>query len=158
MSSTPSPSVDDQLRTAGPVLVSRQTNPTGTLSPDEKNALQEATLAVVREFRQGHSAEEIQLKLTNHGWQDTVADGFIALVSQLLAKMYQQRTYIFAAMAVVTSMIASIALPQAAAGEFPWLAAILSLGIAIICVLGTLRNYQLYRRYRQRPTNKAEVA
>jgi len=75
----------------------------------------------VDEFREGRSADEIKTQLTSNGWQPAVADGFVGLVSQLLAKMYLQRTYIFTALSVVTSMLASIAVPQAANGEFPWL-------------------------------------
>ncbi|HQR06993.1 MAG TPA: hypothetical protein PLN21_09235, partial [Gemmatales bacterium] len=46
---------------------------------------------------------------------------------------------------------ASIAVPQAANGEFPWLAAGFSLLVATFCILATLRNLQLFRRFRQQP-------
>jgi hypothetical protein len=145
------PTMEDYLRAAGPVVASRQENPTSTLSVEQKNALQDATVAVVDEFREGRSADEIKAQLTSNGWQSPVADGFVALVSQLLAKMYLQRTYIFTALSVITSMLASIAVPQAAHGEFPWLAAGVSLFVAIVCILATLRNLQLYRKFRQPP-------
>lgn len=145
------PTIEDYLRAAGPVVASRQENPTGTLTVEQKNALQDATVTVVDEFREGRSADEIKAQLTGNGWQPAVADGFVALVSQLLAKMYLQRTYILTALSVITSMLASIAVPQAANGEFPWLAAGVSLLVAIVCILATLRNLQLYRKFRQPP-------
>ncbi len=145
------PNMDDFLRVAGPVVANRQENPTGKLSDEQKNALQDATVAIVRELRQGRSAEELQTQLTGHGWQPTVAHGFIALVSQLLAKMFLQRTYIFTFLSIITGMLASIAVPQAANGEFPWLAAGFSLLVATFCILATLRNLQLFRRFRQQP-------
>jgi len=151
MSDSVKPTMEDYLRAAGPVVASRQENPTGTLSAEQKSALQDATVAVVGEFREGRSADEIKNQLTSNGWQPPVAEGFIALVSQLLAKMYLQRTYIFTALSVITSMLASIAVPQAANGEFPWLAAGVSLLVATVCILATLRNLQLYRKFRQPP-------
>jgi hypothetical protein len=138
------------LKAAAPVMAKRQDNPTQALTPDERNALQDATLAVVSQFRQGSSQQAIQQQLTENGWLPNIAAGFTGLVSQLLAKMYFQRTWIFAICSVFTSMIASIAVPQANAGEFPWWAAAVSLGISIVCILGTLRNFQLYRQYRQK--------
>jgi hypothetical protein len=138
------------LKAAAPVMAKRQDNPNQALTPDERNALQDATLAVVSRFRQGSSQQAIQQQLTENGWLPTIAEGFTGLVSQLLAKMYFQRTWIFAICSVFTSMIASIAVPQANAGEFPWWAAAVSLAISIVCVLGTLRNWQLYRQYRQK--------
>lgn len=151
MSESSKPTMDDYLKAAAPVLAARQQNPAGALSADQKTALQEATVGVVNEFRQGRSRTEIQARLAGNGWQPTIADGFIALVSQLLSKMYLQRTYIFATLSVITSMLASIAVPQAAADEFPWLAALFSLLVATVCILATLRNLQLYRRFRQQP-------
>lgn len=151
MSEVTKPTAEESLSKAGPLMLARQENPSGQLTDNDKAYLSEATLAIVREFRQGRTKDEIQSQLTGHGWKPTVAEGFISLVSQLLSKMYFQRTWIFAGLSLVTSMLASIAVPQAAAGEFPWLSAVLSLGIAIVCVLGMPRNYQLYRQFRQRP-------
>jgi FAD/FMN-containing dehydrogenase len=148
MDDTNKPTLEGYLRAAGPVLADRKENPTGSLSVEQKTALQEATVAVVNEFRKGRAATEIQTQLAGNGWKPEVADGFIALVSQLMAKMYLQRTWIFAALAVLTSMLASIAVPQAAAGEFPWIAAGFSLIVATVSILATLRNLQLFRRYR----------
>lgn len=145
--------MEDFLRTAGPVVANRQENPTEKLTDEQKAALQDATVAIVRELRQGRSAEEVQTQLTSHGWQPTVAHGFIALVSQLLAKMYLQRTYIFTFLSIITSMMASIAVPQAANGEFPWIAAGFSLMVATFSILATLRNLQLFRRFRQKPAS-----
>ncbi len=138
------------LKAAAPVMAKRQDNPNQALTAEERNALQDATLAVVSQFRQGSTQQAIQQQLTENGWIPAVAEGFTGLVSQLLAKMYFQRTWIFAICSVFTSMIASIAVPQANVGEFPWWAAAVSLGISIVCVLGTLRNWQLYRHYRQK--------
>lgn len=145
------PDAEDSLSKAGPLMQRRQDNPSGQMSENDKAYLSEATLAVVRELRQGRSQSEVLTQLTNYGWNADVAQGFLGLVSQLLSKMYFQRTWIFAGMSIITSMIASIALPQAANNEFPWLAALCSLGIAVVCILGMLRNYQLYRQFRQRP-------
>jgi hypothetical protein len=138
------------LKAAAPVMAKRQDNPNQALTLEERNVLQDATLAVVSRFRQGSSQQAIQQQLTENGWLPTIAEGFTGLVSQLLAKMYFQRTWIFAICSVFTSMIASIAVPQANAGEFPWWAAAVSLAISTVCVLGTLRNWQLYRQYRQK--------
>lgn len=157
MSNTPDtkPTEEVYLRTAGPVMLARQENPTGSLTTEQKTALQEATLTVVREFRTGRSAEEIHTQLINNNWKSDVAHGFIALVSQLLSKMYLQRSFIFGGLAIFTSMLASIAVPEAAQGQFPWLAATLSAVVAGMCILGTLRHLQLYYRYRQRPGSRA---
>ncbi|HMO34590.1 MAG TPA: hypothetical protein PKA06_00975 [Gemmatales bacterium] len=137
-----------EVEAAGPVMAQRRENPTGSLTSEERLALQDATLAVVREFRLGAKSADIQQKLNHHGWQPEIAEGFVSLVRQLLSKMYFQRTWIFAMVSVFTSMVASIAVPQAQANEFPWWAAIISLGISVVCILGTIRNYQLYRSYR----------
>lgn len=153
MADSVQPSMDDFLRAAGPVVANRQGNPTGKLSEEQKSALQDATVAIVRELRQGRSSEEVQTQLTGHGWQPNVAHGFIALVSQLLAKMFLQRTYIFTFLSIITGMLASIAVPQAANGEFPWIAAGFSLLVATFCILATLRNLQLFRRFRQQPVS-----
>lgn len=149
------PNAEDSLNKAGPLMLRRQENPTGQLSETDKAYLSEATLAVVHEFRQGRSKDEVRTQLTEHGWNAEVATGFLGLVSQLLAKMYLQRTWIFAGLSLVTSMLASIAVPQAAANEFPWYAAVFSTGIALVCILGMLRNYQLYRQFRRRPEPNA---
>jgi hypothetical protein len=139
----------NELQAAAPVMTKRQENPTGTLSAEERVALQEATLAVVREFRLGASTEAVQQKLTENGWRPEIATGFIGLVTRLLSRMYLQRTWIFAFVSVFTSMVASIAVPQANANEFPWWAAFLSLVISIVCIVGTIRCFQLYRRFKR---------
>lgn len=153
MSGASTPNMDDFLRAAGPVVANRQENPTGKLTEEQRNALQDATVAIVRELRGGRTSEEIHTQLTGNGWKPDVAHGFIALVSQLLAKMYLQRTYIFTFLSIITGMLASIAVPQAANGEFPWLAAGFSLLVATFCILTTLRNLQLFRRFRQQPVS-----
>ncbi len=140
----------NELKTAGPVMAKRQENPGGALTNEERIALQDATLAIVHEFRLGKSKHAIHQQLTDNGWLPTVAEGFVSLVSQLMAKMYFQRTWIFAIVSVFTSMIASIAIPQANLGEFPWWAAGISLIISIVSISGTLRNWQLYHKYRQK--------
>lgn len=145
------PHAEESLSKAGPLMLRRQENPSGPLTESDKTHLSEATLAVVRELRQGRSKDEVHAQLTAAGWKSDVAHGFLGLVSQLLSKMYFQRTWIFAGMSIITSMIASIAVPQAANNEFPWQPAVLSLVIAMVCILGLLRNYQLYRQFRQRP-------
>ncbi len=145
---------DEYLQQAGPLMSARQANPTGPLTEQQRTALSEATLALVRQLRDGRTPDEIQSQLAEQGWNPSVAQGFLALVSQLLAKMYLQRTYIFIALALVTSMLASIAIPQAVAGDFPGWAGIVSTIVAITCILGLLRNYQLYRQFRQPTSNK----
>jgi len=140
--------MEDYLRAAGPVVASRQENPTGTLSVEQKNALQDATVAVVDEFREGRSADEIKTQLTSNGWQPAVADGFVGLVSQLLAKMYLQRTYIFTACQSLPVWLASIAVPQRPMGV-SLVGSRVSLLVATVCILATLRNLQLYRKFRQ---------
>lgn len=149
MNDTVKLSMDEYLKAAAPVVAQRQEQPTGKLSEVERTALQEASLAVVRQLRDGRTSQELQDELAAQGWKPEVAAGFIGLVSQLLAKMYLQRTWIFTGMSVFTCMIASMTVPQAAAGEFPWWGAVLSLGVAILSVLGALRNLQLYRQFRQ---------
>lgn len=139
----------DVLKTAGPILLQRQEHPTGKLSQEQRDAVQEATLLVVRELRSGRSLDELQSVMHEQGWKTDVSQGFINLISQLLSKMYLQRMYIFFAVSIFTSMIASIALPQAAAGEFPWGAAGLSLAVAVVSVGITLWNWRCYRKFRQ---------
>lgn len=139
----------DALKMAGPILLQRQENPTGKLSQEQRDAVQEATLLVVRELRSGRSMDELQSAMLAQGWKPEVGQGFINLISQLLSKMYLQRMYIFSAVSIFTSMIASIAIPQAVAGEFPWVAAMLSLAVALISVGVTLWNWRCYRKFKQ---------
>lgn len=139
----------DVLKAAGPILLQRQEHPTGKLSQEQRDAVQEATLLVVRELRAGRSLDELLSVMHDQGWKPEVGQGFIKLISQLLSKMYLQRMYIFSAVSIFTSMIASIAIPQAAAGEFPWVAAGLSLAFALVSVGITLWNWRCYRKFRQ---------
>lgn len=140
---------DSTMKAAGPVMARRAREPAGKLTDAERIALQDATLGLVSELRSGRSGEEIQTQLIAMGWQAETASGFIGLVSQLLAKMYRQRMFIFAGISVFTSMIASMAIPQAAQNEFPWWAAAMSTIVAIFSVVCTIRHWQLYRRHRQ---------
>lgn len=140
---------DNVIQAAGPLMARRASEPTGKLTEAERTTLQEATLGLVSELRAGRSSDEMQSQLVSSGWQPEVASGFIGLVNQLLAKMYRQRMFIFAGASVFTSMIASMAIPQAAQNEFPWWAAVLSTLIALVCVGSTLMHWKLYRRHRQ---------
>ena len=140
---------DKVMEAAGPLMARRATNPAGKLADAERLTLQEATLSLVSELRSGRSSGELQSQLVATGWQPEVATGFIGLVSQLLAKMYRQRMFIFAGVSVFTSMIASMAIPQAAQNEFPWWAAVMSTIVALVSVGCTFRLWQLYRRLRQ---------
>jgi hypothetical protein len=140
---------DKVMQAAGPLMARRANEPAGKLTDVERTTLQEATLGLVSELRSGRSSDEIQSLLVTAGWQPEVAKGFISLVNQLLAKMYRQRMFIFAGVSVFTSMIASMAVPQAAQNEFPWWAAALSTLIALVSVGCTVRHWQLYRRHRQ---------
>ena len=151
MTDSVKPTMEDYLGAAGRLLPAGRRIRRALFLPSKRLPCRMRQSLWCGEFRDGRSAEEIKNQLTSNGWQPPVAEGFIALVSQLLAKMYLQRTYIFTFLSVITSMLASIAVPQAANGEFPWLAAGVSLLVATVCILATLRNLQLYRRFRQQP-------
>jgi hypothetical protein len=56
---------------------------------------------------------------------------------------------IFGGLALLTALLASVAIPQAIAGEFPAAAAVIIGFIALMSLLATLRNWQLWQRYRR---------
>ncbi len=149
MSQSP-PTPQDIFRKAGPLIGQRKEEGAGPLPEDQRNAIQDATLTIVAALRNGRSPTQVCQEMVAAGWQEPVALGFIQLVSQLVAKMYVQRSLIMGLMALVTSMLASVLIPTAAANEFSWLAAGVVTLIAIICILGTVRNFQLWRKYRQK--------
>jgi hypothetical protein len=149
MAETQKPSFDELFRRAAPLLAERQENQAKALQEDERTLLQDTTLAVFAELKAGRTMAEIEQRMTAAGWQVEKAAGFIRLVSQLLSKMYFQRFCIFAALTLFTGMLASVAVPMANAGDFPWLAALLSVGVVILSLLALLRNAQLSWKYRQ---------
>jgi hypothetical protein len=142
-------SFDELFQRAAPLLAERQENQARPLQEDERTLLQDTTLAVFEELKVGRTMGDIERRMAAAGWQADKAAGFIRLVSQLLSKMYFQRFCIFAALTLFTGMLASIAIPMANAGDFPWLAAWLSVGVAFLSLLALLRNAQLWRKYKQ---------
>lgn len=148
MADDPQSHPDDALRQAGKLLAARQDAAPAPLAVGQRTAVQDATLSIVRDLRAGRSAAEIEQGLIGAGWQPGPAAGFIRLVSQLLARMYLVRTSISAGLTLITGMLASVLVPMARDAEFPWLTAGLVVFIAVVCGLATLRNVQLWRKFR----------
>jgi len=150
MSAAQKPSREEIYQRSAALLAERPEGQRNPLAENQRTLLQDTTLAIVEELKIGQSIETIEQQMTAAGWQGEQAIGFIRLVSQLLSKMYFQRLCIFAALTIFTVMIASIAVPMANAGDFPWLAAWLSIAVSVVSLLGLLRNVQLWRKFRQR--------
>lgn len=143
------PSCEKIYRRAAELLADRQEGQSNPLAEDQRTLLQDATLSIVTDLKAGQTVKTIEQQMTTAGWQADKAAGFVRLVSQLLSKMYFQRLCIFAGLTFFTGMLSSIAVPMAKAGDFPWLAAVLSIAVAIVSLLGLLRNVQLWRKFRQ---------
>jgi hypothetical protein len=146
MADTPNP--DDQLRQTAAILASRPEAGRVPLDEAQRTAVQEATLAVVRDLRGGKSVEEVEQGLIKAGWQPAMAGGFIRLVGQLLTKMYLVRTSLFALASVLTAMLASVVVPLAGEGQLSWMMAGLMVFITLVSMLAMFRNFQLWRRFR----------
>lgn len=142
------PNSEELLRQAGSLIASRQEGATGPLAEQQRTAVQDATLSIVRDLREGKAAAEVERGLIRAGWQPAVAGGFIRLVSQMLARMYLVRTSIFALLTLVTGMLGSVLVPMAGADEFSWMGAGVVVFVSLVCLLGTVRNLQLWRRFR----------
>jgi hypothetical protein len=142
-------SSSELFRRAGPLFAQRQAHPSGPLEESQRTLLQDTTLAVVTELKLSKSVGDVERLMTAEGWQPAAASGFIQLVSQLLSKMYLQRTFIFAAITLFTGMIASVAVPTAWAGDFSGLAAGLSVAVTLLSLLALMWNAWLWRKYRQ---------
>jgi urease gamma subunit len=148
MAEPPNPSPDKLLRQAGSLIASRKEAGDARLDDAQRTAVQDATTAVVQELRQGRTVAEIEQGLIQAGWPAQVAGGFILLVSRLLAKMYAVRTCLFGGLTLLALMLASVIVPLATEGEFSWLLAGLMVFIGLVCLLATVRNLQLCRRFR----------
>ncbi len=141
-------SAEESLRQAGELIAARQEGTALALGEGQRTAVQEATLAVVRELREGKEVAEIERGLVKAGWKGPVAEGFVRLVSRMLSRMYLVRTSIFAGLTLVTGMLASVTLSMAANGEFPWLGAGIVTLVTVVCLSGAVRNLQLWRKFR----------
>jgi hypothetical protein len=142
------PNHDDQLRQTAAILTARPEAGKVPLDETQRTAVQEATLAVVRDLRGGKTVEEVEQGLIKAGWQAAMAGGFIRLVGQLLTKMYLVRTCLFAFASVLTAMLASVVLPLAGEGQLSWMMAGLMVFITLVSMLAMFRNFQLWRRFR----------
>jgi hypothetical protein len=149
MADTPDVKADAMLRQAGDLIGSRKESGNTPLDDTQKTMVQEATTTVIRELRRGRAVAEIEQDLRQAGWQPQVAGNFIVLVSRLLSKLYGVRTCLFAGLTCLSGMLASIIVSLAMHGEFTWFLAGAMVFIAVVCLLATVRNFQLWRRFRR---------